>query len=624
MKKNFTLIAFLALICTQVKASIFDNYTVDPAEGTVTSLQSFTITWTDATEDVSMDFSTPSATLMLPDGSVVTSNGRSQASGGEHWNAIKIDFPQNYTAEGEYILTLPAGFSYLGEEKNSELNIRYTVSASTDEETPYQPTDFRNGILLLNEDWFGHTSSSMNYLENGEVWYNVYRGANTDHCLGNTSQYGQVFGDYVFVMSKQSYSEDGRTGGRLIVMDATTLKCVKEWTTLPGNGDGRGVCAANAHKAYVGTSGGFYALNLDTWELSDEQLAPTSSPGQSGDMIRLGKYVFVALEDLGVAAVDPTDDSATLLELPNVAGFVVMHDGTLYAACSDANGEFVKINPWTLETEVVDIEGSHGITSPWSSWHPAQICADKEKNCVYYVTSSGWTISSVSAYNFDTKDFTEEYISVPSNQQIYGQISTDPSTGYVMMTTCQNGWGTNYEHNWIYSFDTNTGAFDDSKTIKFKEYYWFPSMILYNNYTAPEIASKDYSITLNENTTISLPEITTLASGNKNRILYSVEVSNPDIAEVSINESGDMTITGLNIGSTDINIAADYQGRIGTQKVVLTVNQTTGIENVESTELLRDVWTATGRLLLKDATEAEIRNLPSGIYIIGNKKVVIR
>ena len=149
-------------------------------------------------------------------------------------------------------------------------------------------------------------------------------------------------------------------------------------------------------------------------------------------------------------------------------------------------------------------------------------------------------------------------------------------------------------------------------------------MILYNNYTAPEIASKDYSITLNENATISLPEITTLASGNKNRILYSVEVSNPDIAEVSINESGDMTITGLNIGSTDINIAADYQGRIGTQKVVLTVNQTTGIENVESTELLRDVWTATGRLLLKDATEAEIRNLPSGIYIIGNKKVVIR
>ena len=149
-------------------------------------------------------------------------------------------------------------------------------------------------------------------------------------------------------------------------------------------------------------------------------------------------------------------------------------------------------------------------------------------------------------------------------------------------------------------------------------------MILYNNYTAPEIASKDYSITLNENATISLPEITTLASGNKNRILYSVEVSNPDIAEVSINESGDMTITGLNIGSTDINIAADYQGRIGTQKVVLTVNQTTGIENVESTELLRDVWTATGRLLLKDATEAEIRNLPSGIYIIGKKKVVIR
>lgn len=487
------------------------------------------------------------------------------------------------------------------------------------------PSDFLDGMLMLNEDWFGHSSSSMNFIDNNnKAYYNVYRGVNADHCLGTTSQYGQIFGDRIFVTSKQSYSGDGCTGGRLIIMDAATLKYIAEFTSLPG-GDGRGFCAANEHKGYIGTSAGFYAVDLHNNTISDKQLAPVDKPKQTGDMIRYGNRVFVAQQNVGVVVVDPADDGTTLIEMPKIAGFVVTADGTLYAACSDADAEFVKIDPVTLETTAVNIEGSHGIVSPWGTWKPAQICADKTRNIVYYCSKGGWTLKTAAAYNFDTNEYIEDYIKLPEdNQQIYGQISTDPATGDIVIMATQNGYGENYSYNWVYRFDPMISSYLDDRTIALEKYYWFPSMMLYNDFTAPTLSDNTFNVKAGAEISIDMAQFTGLAVGNANLINYSVVCDDPQTAIATVAANGVGTVKGVKKGNATLHVTADYQGRIATKDYVVVVNDSDGVEDITVNAVPRDVYTMTGVCLMRNAGDDDIAALPAGMYIIGGKKVVIR
>lgn len=487
------------------------------------------------------------------------------------------------------------------------------------------PENYLDGMLMLNEGWFGHESGTMNYITDaGEVFYRVYNGVNSGHTLGNSTQYGQIFGNRIFAMSKQAYSGTEGGGGRFVCMDATDLTYLASIDNLPG-GDGRGFCAANEHKGYIGTSAGFYAIDLDTYTISDTQLAPTDSPKQSGDMIRYGNRVFVAQQNLGVVVVNPENDETTLIDLPKIAGFAVTPDGTLYAACSDADGEFVSIDPETLETTVIDIEGSHGIVSPWGTWHPAQICADPARNRVFYASKGGWTISTISAYDFDTNEFIEDAFSAPEGQQIYGQISTDPVSGCVVLTCTENGYGSHYANNWVYYFDPTAGAFDESRTITLETHYWFPAMMLSNSFRAPEITTEGWNVAVGHEIDVNLAEITTLAIGNPHLVIYSAESSDTSVCSAVCDFRGNLKLAGWKNGTADITVTADYQGRVTTKVISVTVGDKVGVESIEAApDELCDVYTMTGVRVLTQASQADIRRLPAGIYLAGGKKFVVK
>lgn len=624
MKHLFTLCAAMATAASMY-AGVLDTYTADPAGPTVESLNTITIVFPNA-ETTSPDFGI-SQTISLPDGTTAVATSRTQTQYDGKWVGYQIDFSATYTQEGEYTVTFPAGSVKSGDELSPEIVLKYTIEAATPEK-PELSSDFTQGTIMLNEDWFGHTSSSLNFIDNdGSIFYNVFRGVNADHSLGNTSQYGQIFGDRIFVSSKQSYSEEGRTGGRFIVMDAKTLEFIHEFTELPC-GDGRGCLAVSKDKAYVGGSKGFYALNLSDWTFGETNLAGAET--QSGDMVRYGNRAFIAQQKTGVVVVDTDTDKTTLIELPNIAGFAVTADGSLYAACSDADAEFVKIDPVTLETETVNIEGAHGISSPWSTWKPAQICTSIKDNTVYYVSKGGWTIKTVSSYNFDTQVFTEEYVTLPeSNQQIYGQISIDPATGNMVITATEDGYGNHYAQNWIYYFDTETNQFLTDKTIKLSEYYWFPSMMLYNDFSAPEVNVAHIELNEGEEDVIDLPEATTLAVGNKHLINYTVTSADPTVATVEQTVTRadaspvSYTVKAVGSGETTITILADYQGRISETVIPVKISKESGVEGVEEAAALRDVYTASGILVLRNATAEQISELRPGLYIIGGKKVMV-
>ena len=92
----------------------------------------------------------------------------------------------------------------------------------------------------MNEDWFGHNNSTINFMtSSGDLLIGFSRSANPGKELGCTSQFGTIFGDNMFITSKQP--KDGGAsieGGRLNVVDAKTMKVKAQFTDI-GGGDGR-------------------------------------------------------------------------------------------------------------------------------------------------------------------------------------------------------------------------------------------------------------------------------------------------------------------------------------------------------------------------------------------------
>lgn len=482
--------------------------------------------------------------------------------------------------------------------------------------------NYTGGAFMLNEGWFGHGPGSLNYIDaENNVHYNVYQAENEGKSLGNTSQFAQVYGDLLLVMSKQTYSNDSIAGGRLVVIDATTMESLASIDELP-SGDGRAICAVSDKKAYVSTSAGLYAFDLEKYEFDNSQLAHTDG-NEVGEMIRYGKYVYAVESGSGILAINIETDEVTFIELASAIAPIVTADGKLYFATNDSESEFVLLDRDTNELTAINIEGDHTINTGWA-WTKSALAADIDSNTVYYCAKGGWTITTVSSYNFDTKEFVVNYITLPGTadglefgQEFYGSgISVDPASGELILTAVESGYGSHYENNWIYFVDTTKGEINTEKTITLDPYYWFPAMMIHNNFTAPEVIAQNFELTEGDTSDFNVAEATTLAAGNKHLVLYSIESSDENILTFTENGNGKYTATAVAAGTATVTITAEYQGRATTTEVTVIVKDLSGIDNVtvESNEI-PEVFNLQGVSLGRRT------NLPSGIYIINGKVV---
>ncbi len=153
---------------------------------------------------------------------------------------------------------------------------------------------YSNGIFILNEDWFGHNNSTINFLntETGEFDYLIIQNENTDSnlSLGCTAQFGTIYGDNIYIISKQDQDsgESTYTGGRVVVADAKTMKIKRSipviFTSESGKSiaDGRAFVGVDENKGYVGTSNGIYILNLNSFEI-ESRIEGSENPLITGD-----------------------------------------------------------------------------------------------------------------------------------------------------------------------------------------------------------------------------------------------------------------------------------------------------------------------------------------------------
>ena len=134
-------------------------------------------------------------------------------------------------------------------------------------------SDYSEGILVVNEDWYGHQNSTVNYLlpddPEGVFWqYRVIQAENPGHELGCTNQYGAIWNGRLYLIAKQEKDPGASvTGGRISVADAKTLKLIKQLEIIDPSGrqcDGRAFCGVSATKGYVSSSNGIWILNLDS------------------------------------------------------------------------------------------------------------------------------------------------------------------------------------------------------------------------------------------------------------------------------------------------------------------------------------------------------------------------
>lgn len=522
----------------------------------------------------------------------------------------------------------------------------YYLPALTSE--PVQ-VDYSKGTFIVNEDWYGHQNSTLNFLtDDGEWIYRVIQKENPGVEIGATAQYGAIYGDKFFVMAKQPKDPGASiTGGRITVCDAKTMKVLKQIENIAVDdkgssiADGRGFLGVDEHKAYVGSSNGIYVLDLDSLKITGSVSGAGNDSddpyqqlygGQIGNMVRVNNRVFAVHQKNGLLIINPaTDEVEKTVEAPEGWGFgsvVLSKDGNLWLSLAASSGSgqadtrIVKLNPATLEQTVIECpEGIFGPANSWYAWTPDCFCASKQNNVLYWNggNSSWFSGKTVYKYDIDSNTFSTfiDYNDDPDGWQIYGcSFRVNPVTDEAIVSLYK-GYG---DPTYVVRKYNNEGK--QTAEYSMISNYWFPSLPVFPDNEAPVVADIDpVSLTTEDGTTVSLKDVATDADNMDAAIVKTVkEVSDEEVLKAEMAD-GDLVITPLKAGKADITIQINSNGKLAETVVSVEVTEATDIDAVEGAKAEE-----TGRYTL----DGKMLNAPQrGINIIRMsdgtiKKVIVR
>ena len=518
-----------------------------------------------------------------------------------------IDFVKVYCGQLDYC-------GWLGEVSTEVCGAEDLHPDAEPDEPGPGPGDFTftNGIIFINEDRYGPNQGSINYYnyDYDEMEYNVYAFVNPDTKLGVTSQQGQLFGDKLFIVSKQANGSEasGSTmGSRLAVLNAVTLQqqgSVLRFHECPDSiYDGRSYCAVNNDKGYVATSGGIFVFDVPTMTIPGLIDGTQSSAkgdynslycDQCGDMVRFGQYVFAVQQGRGLHVIDPTTDAVvTTLPFPNIVTVFVTAGGNLYVANNsreiyDYSGgpyeaNFTRIDPVTFEVkDVHELGGAYGAMSSWGAWRARMVCVDPHAERVYYNYDEYQ--NSISSYDFTTRTFTDELITLPEGveinwdgtkerQGLYASaISFDPHTGDMVVQTIEAAPMSyqNFNHNWVLFYDANT--FELKRQIRLQDDYWFPAMAVYPDVQAPVVSIEDQTIGAGSEQVISLLDAVSDAD-NMAALAVSTAVSGDESVVRAAVRGLNLHLTAVAPGRTTVEVTTDSNGKLVSTSFTVTVTK---------------------------------------------------
>lgn len=580
-------------------------------------------------------------------------------------------------------------------QDGSGASTTYTVNVLEPNREPLADS-YQNGTFWLNEDWFGHSNGSINYIaDNGELKYRVYESQNKYESFGCTSQYGIIYGDKLIVMSKQATDggDPRKGGGRVVVADAKTLKKLAAFDYIGadtdgdgnGDGDGRACVGVSENKVYLGSTAGIQVLDTRTLTLGGMVDGIASGVnkynGQIGDMVAIGKYAFAIQQGVGVHVIDiatdkvvktfpvESNDASGVSVIGYPQGITVTADGNVWVAttagASSGLCTFRCIDPSTLDvTDSVDLPEGQRVTCGWGAWRSTNFFASKSENAIWYgagveasIVSGNtgyykWTVGSDIAGIQPVFVFPNNLPGVDSKtfQAPYAGVRYDDRKNQLLVAAT-HGASSNYRYNWLHFVDCKTG--DIVKTIKLKDYYWFPSMPIFPDKYAPEFSDlPEVSVDLAKDGdifTIDLKDYVTDKDNIDAAIRLSIVGGDAVAADNTVSdkrlvnatlENGVLTITPLIAGHGNLNVKAESNGKTTTVSIPYAVEDSaSGIHNADGaagTLSVCDnivtvknmagttfaVYDMAGRVVgafVADSDCARVAlTLPSGVYVVAS------
>lgn len=522
----------------------------------------------------------------------------------------------------------------------------YYLPALTSE--PVQ-VDYSKGTFIVNEDWYGHQNSTLNFLtDDGEWIYRVIQKENPGVEIGATAQYGAIYGDKFFVMAKQPKDPGASiTGGRITICDAKTMKVLKQIENIAVDdkgssiADGRGFLGVDEHKAYVGSSNGIYVLDLDSLKITGSVSGAGNDSddpyqqlygGQIGNMVRVNDRVFAVHQKNGLLIINPaTDEVEKTVEAPEGWGFgsvVLSKDGNLWLSLAASSGSgqadtrIVKLNPATLEQTIIECpEGIFGPANTWYAWTPDCFCASKQNNVLYWNggNSSWFSGKTIYKYDIDSNTFSTfiDYNDDPDGWQIYGcSFRVNPVTDEAIVSLYK-GYG---DPTYVVRKYNNEGK--QTAEYSMISNYWFPSLPVFPDNEAPDVADiSPVSITTEDSTTVSLKDVATDADNMDAAIVKTVKkVSDEKVLKAEMAD-GDLVITPLKAGKADITIQINSNGKLAETVVSVEISEATDIDAVEGAKA-EEVgrYTLDGKMLNAPQRGINIIRMSDGTI----KKVIVR
>lgn len=492
-----------------------------------------------------------------------------------------------------------------------------------------QAKQFTNGVFIVNEDWFGHSNGSVNFINaDNTVDYNAYKTVNPGEEFGVTTQFGTIYGDKFYFVSKQ--------GNRLVVADAKTLTKEASFETL--GGDGRSFLGVDAKTAYIGTSNGIYLFDIENMRVG-ALIDATGNVGQVGNMIRTQNNVFAVSQRGGILVIDPKTHQMKQTIPGAFISVTQSKDGNVWAAQSN---KIIKINPVTLVSEEINVPKT--IANNSSAWNAGSFCASVKSNVLYYFTGSGWAPGpKLVKYDIDNNSFNESFLTLPGQdsefkQIVYGAgVRVDPVSDELIITTTENGYGAHYEKNWVHRYN-NQGEL--VKTIQLNDYYWFSALPVFPDVSTPEITGLESTYHVNASTIIDLKDKVNDEDNLSSAIVKELTiVENDGIVDVEINNEEELIIHPLKNGTAKINLSFNSNGKVVEQPITIStavlgigdVNKTTvdiypnPVNNnlvIEVDKAYKaEIYAIIGnkvkeKQLQKGKNNIDVSNLLKGVYII--------
>lgn len=490
--------------------------------------------------------------------------------------------------------------------------------------TPYVvATDFTNGFFMVNEEWFGHTNGSVNFVNNdGSINYRTYSTANDNKAFGATTQYGTIYGDKFYFISKQA-KDGGDTkytaGGRLVVANAQNMQRIAGFDNI-GGGDGRSFLGVNENTGYIGESNGIYVFDIANMQVGT-LIPDTGGTGQIGNMIRTSQNVFAVKQSKGVLVIDPNTNTVIKTIAGSFNSIVQAKDGSVWAI---QDQKLLNIEATTFATTVYTIPTTKYIAD-WGAWNAGSFTYSTKQNALFWINSVNSFTSGTKVVKFDvaTKTFNENFATIPGQTGTYKQIAygaalrIDPVSDNLILNTTESGYGEHYQKNWIHTFDA-TGALTNTRTLD--DYYWFPAVTVFPDNNAPVVSTTLPSqVSLNSATVIDLKTVVSDADNLSAAIIKTIKSnSDANVVTAVINANEELVLTPKATGNATVVLRFNSNGKIVEQSIVVDATTTT-LGTGDFTKLKLAIYPNPVSEILNIQTEDEVLSVT--VYDILGKSI---